>query len=350
MGYTDGFIVNKPYKLYKLENYFKGINLNDQYVYRKNLIDDLIDHFDSTMSINNNANDEEFGAYLSKVEKKLNLEVENWRAFSDYTKKNINEVKNLVSKRIYANNREAFINLFDESKVISVDTKKIKRFGNILDTDGDKKEYHLNESGEGIFTELAKIKPFNDEDLINFSKKFGLPTGKIVNRGNETIEFLSCPTFHIHLNLVEFQFIFKIYVAICTNDTDLIKSIYLNLNSQFKGESEYRLDNLNKGAMLAQLKYDITIYLNNVLANRHEKVFNYNSLTDNFVETEKIHDLFHYAYIQLRHSLIAKSQIKKCMYCGNYFELQHGKQRFCPPLPFRKRSSCEMAYNREKNK
>lgn len=32
-------------------------------------------------------------------------------------------------------------------------------------------------------------------------------------------------------------------------------------------------------------------------------------------------------------------------YCEHIFEVTYKRQRFCPPLPNKKRSSCEMAYN-----
>ncbi|GGM39504.1 hypothetical protein GCM10011351_27080 [Paraliobacillus quinghaiensis] len=337
ISFDGGFIVNKPYKLYSLEDYFKGINSED---------DDLFNHFNFILNQNMIVG-EEIKAYFKKMASILGDYDGGMSIFTNY----VHKEKRKVSSLLNCNNLEAIVQLFEDTKIISVETNKINNYVNGLKTVGDKRQYYLMQSGESIFTELAKVVPFNDIDLVKFSKNFGLPTGYKESGLFETersIEFISSPTLYIHLRLLEFKDIFNLFVAIKTKEPNLIKLLFSNHGDR-KGidipENEF-----DEEEMYIALKSDIATELNHILINYGNNSFEFNVQTGKFSETEKIEDLFHFGYIQMKQSLINETELRKCEYCGHYFEVNHGKQRFCPPLPFRKRSSCETAYNREKNK
>ncbi|MEH7610765.1 DUF6076 domain-containing protein [Gottfriedia acidiceleris] len=56
------------------------------------------------------------------------------------------------------------------------------------------------------------------------------------------------------------------------------------------------------------------------------------------------------AYQQLNNALYGGKTFNKCLNCGSIFLAKHGLQKFCAPLPNRKRSTCENTYNQRQKR
>jgi DNA-binding NarL/FixJ family response regulator len=66
-----------------------------------------------------------------------------------------------------------------------------------------------------------------------------------------------------------------------------------------------------------------------------------------FVYTVSFTSLISVAYFQLRKALLEEKEFRQCLRedCKKLFILQHGHQKFCPPLPGNKKSTCENTHN-----
>lgn len=240
--------------------------------------------------------------------------------------------------------------------------------------------FYFPDEGMGLFTEIQKIELFDIRSLRRFANVFGLPLGidLSMNSGlkafddmkdyNTFLYFGAVPVTLIYMELMEYKNIFNSFVAVKTNDAKLARSI--NLKKEFVNEAGNvsRLDK-ERSRSIQSLNNEYESLLNETdikeeielmqcrknLAKTLTKKIAYNSkivdtLDGDFLETKIYNNLFEIAYSQMKESLINNVELKKCDYCGHYFEPEHGTQRFCSPLPFRKRSSCENSYNQAKYK
>ena len=189
---------------------------------------------------------------------------------------------------------------------------------------------------------------------------------------NTFLYFGAVPITLIYMELMEYKNIFNSFVAVKTNNAKLARKI--NARKKFVDEAR-RISEVDKDRALLierlRIEYmkiisEIEVGLNGDekvemmqcrkdLAKTLTKKIAYNSkivdtLDGDFLETKIYNNLFEIAYSQMKESLINNADLKKCDYCGHYFEPEHGTQRFCSPLPFRKRSSCENSYNQAKYK
>ncbi|MES1049162.1 hypothetical protein FOA24_06805 [Bacillus thuringiensis] len=62
-------------------------------------------------------------------------------------------------------------------------------------------------------------------------------------------------------------------------------------------------------------------------------------------EAWRCQNLFEVAAYQLTEAILNNKTLGTCQHCDNWFEVRHKNQKFCPPLPGRKRSTCESTYN-----
>lgn len=56
------------------------------------------------------------------------------------------------------------------------------------------------------------------------------------------------------------------------------------------------------------------------------------------------------AGFQLKKAIFKDEKLKRCINCGALFEPAHASQKFCSPLPGRKRSTCENTYNQRQKR
>jgi hypothetical protein len=63
------------------------------------------------------------------------------------------------------------------------------------------------------------------------------------------------------------------------------------------------------------------------------------------VPAMKFNNLLEVAGYQLKQAIFKDQKLELCENCGALFEPRHASQKFCSPLPGRKRSTCENTYN-----
>ncbi|WCL57029.1 hypothetical protein PNF30_16245 [Bacillus safensis] len=59
----------------------------------------------------------------------------------------------------------------------------------------------------------------------------------------------------------------------------------------------------------------------------------------------RFNNLLEVAAYQLKQAIFKDQKLEECLNCGALFEPRHASRKFCPPLPGRKRSTCENTYN-----
>ncbi|WP_077319073.1 hypothetical protein [Virgibacillus proomii] len=221
----------------------------------------------------------------------------------------------------------------------------------------------------GLYTELAKVEPFNIKSIINFSKTFGLPTGNISFPNtfdktlvNNSICIPSCNFVELNLQLMEYKVIFEVFESIMMNNTEKIKEREIQYIESTTNDSNNK--HINIALRKSKLDYFKTIddetllkyeteYLSDLINNSiFSKLFNWSLVSTKKGHKLKSHynNLFQFAYNQIIHAMLKKPNFKKCEYCEHLFEAPNDKMKFCPTLPFRARSSCEMASRNKRKK
>lgn len=219
--------------------------------------------------------------------------------------------------------------------------------------DKDYDTYALK-NASGLYTEMGKINPFSNKDILHFSKVFGLPYGSssfedipTVINGDHYPLSIQYVQMNILINaLLNYVYIFNVFKNIVTLDTSSI------INRDYE-TLPYRYINYhptNDAEVLNSEKEFFSHLIKNYNILNLDLTFNYFQENEFILEHSNL-ELIDYAVFQMVKALVYKSTFKHCENCGHIFEVTHEKMRFCPPMPFRKRSSCEMAYrNRMRNK
>ncbi|WP_176345235.1 hypothetical protein [Priestia aryabhattai] len=223
--------------------------------------------------------------------------------------------------------------LFNESEIFGVTPDVMKNLS---------KTYKLQDA-PSLYTELAKIEVCDFKSLLRFSKHFGLPYGIMEDVG-----------FDIYLNgdCIFFPFVsvpvLDKKIAIYKQDFEWFKVIQTKdlskIRSMIPESALISIDNINDDeAVINYAKNHLTLLLGKLDA------FNVSMYVEfqngSFVPGVWFSDLFNFAYFQMAKALSNDVEVRYCDNCDHIFEVTHKRQRFCPPLPNRKRSSCEMAFN-----
>ncbi|PGA16240.1 hypothetical protein COL65_20330 [Priestia aryabhattai] len=222
---------------------------------------------------------------------------------------------------------------FNESSILGVTPDAMQNLS---------KKYKLQEASS-LYTELAKLEVFDFNSLLRFSKHFGMPSGLMDDIG-----------FDIELdgNCLFFPFtsisVLNKKIAIYKQDFEWFKVIQTKNATKIRSmipESDLILiNNVDENeAVVNYAKHHLTLLLGRLDAfnvSMHVEFQN-----GSFVPGVWFSDLFNFAYFQIAKALSNNVEVRECDNCGYIFEVTHKRQRFCPPLPHRKRSSCEMAYN-----
>lgn len=221
----------------------------------------------------------------------------------------------------------------------------------------DNVKYYNIDEVPSLYTELAKLEVYDLKSLLKFVKTFGLPTGLreelpfeieepyIVN-DEHPITFWSASIPAIYFELVVFKRIFHIFKLIRTENHKELKEILVKNDGWkiFNNLSEKEeLQYIKKSSAFLFISYfgRIDSHPINISLGINETKIRPNIIFD---------DLFHAAYFQLMTAMNDEVKLKKCKHCGHHFEVDNENRQFCYPLPFRKRSSCEMAHYREVKK
>lgn len=237
----------------------------------------------------------------------------------------------------------------------------------------DMKTYNLQDA-ISLYTELAKVEPFNFKDIVRFSKVYGLPYGINDNKGSggiivysDKLKVIGDNYIQLNSELVLYRYIFDLFQSVVTQDLDNLRKMQKEkFDERLKRVEEYKKnvekngtnhliwDEIDKVISMDQKDYDDSLVL--ISGKRDLEAFlkqrggvNIDLGMDEqqgvFHPTAYFSNLFKYSYFQIMQALVNNVELRKCEYCGHVFEVTYEGRRFCPPLPFRKRSSCEMAYN-----
>lgn len=206
--------------------------------------------------------------------------------------------------------------------------KKEKNYNYLFPDKKVTSEYNLNNFGKALYTELAKWDFSSFGEILEFCRTWGLPTGVTISsleektaRENINIIWMNIDDFFKKVK--EYQKLFSYFKALNTND-------FSNLPTDPK-EGEH-----------------IKAHSRRILTEEiHEKAFKFKLKGQEgcLIHISVFDDLFEAAYFYLSLSINSSAEMKPCKNCGHLFEVSHRRQKFCPVLPGRKRSSCEMAYN-----
>lgn len=242
---------------------------------------------------------------------------------------------------------------FDKRSVITVHGKEHKNH----------KKYSIDQA-PGLYTELAKVEPFDTNSIIKFSKTFGLPTGVRdypirCNSPNLSIVPIA-NYFGLNQDLIIYREAFHLIQRYIRKDINEIRKVRINeykrvLDSQednriielFQSKIN-RFKTLDEKVILAYELDEIWIFYTELERQNFFESSMYENDKNHHIRRIYPNNLFGAAYLQLYGALLDKVELKKCKQCQHYFEASSGKMNFCPPLPFRKRSSCEMAFNNKK--
>ncbi|MBT2729202.1 hypothetical protein J7E63_20095 [Bacillus sp. ISL-75] len=197
-------------------------------------------------------------------------------------------------------------------------------------------KYKLQDA-HSLYTEIAKLEVFDFESLLRFSRHFGLPTGIMDDMGFEFILDGDCIFFPfssvsvLNKKIAIYKQNFEWFKIIQTNNIPKIRSLLPkpNLNDD---EDVIEIAKKHLADLLSRLDtFHFSTYLDYQNGSYNPGAW--------------FSDLFNFAYFQLAKALSNNVEVRECEYCGHIFEVTHKRQRYCPALPNRKRSSCEMAYN-----
>lgn len=272
------------------------------------------------------------------------------------------EVQEILFNEEFIHNESIFIKHAKDG-IFTTNLERIINFYNDYYFDFTKipsNKYSAKEDAIGLFTELAKIDPFNEKEILKFALHFGLPAGLNALQ-QERFVFIGVSHFHLLKLFLEYKNIFNLYIAAKEENCQTINNIIQNvryfqrendeIDKKFPEPIEYDfdddLDSLEESDTMIFLKEHLAKRLHKLLENRTERLFIYDGI---FREVNYFTDLFAIAYQQIKNSLLEDTSVRKCRNCGHYFEVNHGKQSFCPRLPLVKRSSCEIAYYKKQKR
>lgn len=358
-------IVFGDYQIYNDTETFKEYKLGDtsgrslaSFIKRdgqKEKTSPLVDEF--IMDIDAEKLDEYNQSFLKKLSKKMNVELnEEINSLQDIADKvggNLDDFKDYT-----------FIGI-NESSLLNV------------------RAYDLEEA-ESLYTELAKLTPFDNKGLLKFSKVFGLPFGVAedvvdwakfeTNEPPVTIPVSLLTRFHEEL--IYYRYLFDMFKNVKLQNIEELKrredqatkKVYELLKKMAEDvadktgttlsgfpDMETGIANLAKNKLGSSSDEKLLLMEKQTLASRlygGKKKLQIELDFDHGKFVPKIYffDLFEYAYFQIMTALVNDAELRECEYCGHVFEVTYEGRRFCPPLPFRKRSSCEMAYNNRRRK
>ena len=272
------------------------------------------------------------------------------KLLADYFEIPIDELFFIISKQ---KNFKKYVKPSKYNSVIAVSNQSEKySFYNLLDA-------------KSFYTKLAKIEPFNEKEIINFCKNFGIPFGQSKQPEVLTREKMFFPIsnyLEFNLNLMMYREFFNNYIDYKTENYERIRNRKLaQINKKLELEiydGEYkkywkddieRLNKSNEEYLLKIVLDDIEEDLN--INEKSRNLFNpYITQKNNkFVAEKFFNNLLEFAYLQTFHGLISDKHYKVCKHCNHVFEADDLRMVFCPPHPLKIRSSCELAYNYRMN-
>lgn len=248
---------------------------------------------------------------------------------------------------------------FETDKAVDKDNIKYKSMiTRFSEKEDDFKTYPLRDI-TGIYTELAKVEPFNTEDIQRFIHIFGLPTG-LRETPNMDIGLNAYPVTAVSVNytelnsqLMKYKAIYETFKDIMTKNVEVIKQNHLadldimiefnpDLSPIFELQRAFYLEESDE-AIFEETKSEFIELVN--VQNFYEGIIGYKNKT--YVMESFFKNLFEYSYFQMSQALINDSEFKKCKNCNHFFEVSPDNPDFCPSLPFSDVSQCKIEFEQK---
>ncbi|WP_453992382.1 hypothetical protein [Bacillus nitroreducens] len=270
--------------------------------------------------------------------------------------------------------------------------------------------YNPLEDTPELYTELAKLDPLNEKDLLKFASEYGLPTNIVSVELTEELDFdntgfdpkyvtndeMDILTFA--QSLKEYKEAFNLWNAINENEMPILKHAKeafkkkaIEANRKTKHDiykrflaEDYDVEDLSwdeledeetKPNFYQLLEYYINNKIDSLILYEHSLWRSWNETKDKslqqiakkylihllnsnesgqssfaiqnneIVPGVRFDDLLEVAFFQLSEAVTHRVKFRRCAHCRSLFEVTHEGRKFCPPLPGRKRSTCENTYN-----
>lgn len=323
---------------------------------------------------------------------------------------NNNEIPNDTHRFIYSHLKNINSEDVDLTGIIATITTSNQ---NTLDWAKQRnlKSYNPLDDSMELYTEIAKLDPINEKQLLKFIKEYGIPvSGGIATDTPEMhsygdlreIVIDEMDVLSFAYSLEEYKEAFYLWNAINENDTKILNDtkvkfeeeatelqqsaildLYETVADKLPGDIEDEIEktiskkgediNWRKIEQLAQeqfeseakerviyqhplwrdwknvkdksLKLIAKVYLAYLLNQQSSGVTSHEVIGGEIVSGIMFNDLLEVAYFQLSQAVHNHKEFRKCLNCNHLFEITHEGRKFCPPLPGRKRSTCENSYN-----
>lgn len=235
-----------------------------------------------------------------------------------------------------------------------------------------------------LYLEMNKIKIFDEKSLMKFIENYGIPFDKQLNTTeneiigpiilfpkNETIKLLmGMDVFMFYEELLKLQNAIKMWTHIKEENVEQIKKIverfrkraqvFINKDTnELSPEERSFLNASKKSSELvmtweevknSNLKEIAVAFLNLELKQIKSGETSTRFINDKIVPAISFNNLVEVAGYQLKQAIFKNEKLQECIHCGSLFEPRHAAQKFCSPLPGRKRSTCENTYNQRRKR
>lgn len=275
---------------------------------------------------------------------------EDLKLLADYLEISIDELFFIITEQ---KNFKKYVKPSKYNSVIAVSNQSEKySFYNLHDT----KSFH---------TKLAKIEPFNEQQIIEFCKNFGIPFGQTKQPevlAKEKMFFPISNYLELNLNLMLYREFFNNCIDYKTkNYTRISERMLSQINKKFEleiygeeykrywGDDLEKLHNNDEEFILKTVLDDIEEVLNSNKINKNLFGSFITQKNNEIIPGKYFNNLLEFAYVKTVHGLISGKNYKACKYCNHLFEADDLRMLFCPPHPLKIRSTCELAYNYRMN-
>jgi len=277
-----------------------------------------------------------------------------------------------IKNRIQAKQKklEGFI------KRIYVPEEEVLKFGN---AEEDYYTYDPLSDTPELYLEMNKIEVLNDASLMKFIKNYGIPFDIQMNDKedeligpislfpkNDTVKFnTEMDVLTFYEELLELQTSFKMWHCIKENNREYMQQVkdeFADFAQVFFTERTEDLSPEELAFLKANERSSELImtweqvkntdlqniafaYLNIKLKQRNSGKTSTRLADGKIIPAISFNNLLEVASYQLKQAIFKDEKLEKCLNCGALFEARHAAQKFCSPLPGRKRSTCENTYN-----
>lgn len=227
--------------------------------------------------------------------------------------------------------------------------------------------YHPLEDVD-ILSQAANLINFNEETpnierLLKFFRRFGL-LGSVDNYSFAEVRYWNSQPHTLAFKEQNFKDI--------ENSLMGLYEVLLSANISFNKKKEEHKNSISEFSWLVnihnryventpefilhddylqtELSLQTKEFVSTLIRSRSGFIESIQLLNEEYVPSISFPTLLDVAYYQLINALFERKSFTKCKNCDSIFLAKHGHQKFCAPLPNRKRSTCENTYNQRQKR